>query len=132
MNKEYNLKFEEAKNIKGFKITYSKSLNDIKRLFKECREKGYSDLLSSDNCLVCMELLNFSIDLVHYDIEEYGLDYAFACCAKYKDWDWNTEGFANLEIYEGIFDNKDKFEELMFYAMLDYIKENNLYWSKEN
>ena len=132
MNREYNLKFEEAKKMEGFKIDYSMELNNIKRLFKECKDYGASDLLSIDNCLVCMELLNASIELTYYDVEQNGLDYGFFCCTKSKEYGWESQGFANLEIYEGIFDNKDKFEELMLNSMIEYISKNNLYWSKEN
>ena len=132
MNKEYNLKLEDARKLEGFKINYSMELKDMERLFKECKEHGNSDLLSMDNCLVCMELLNASIELTYYDVEEHGLDYGFFCCTKSEEYEWESQGFADLKIYEGIFDNKDKFEELMFNAMIKYISKNNLCWSKAN
>ena len=132
MNKEYNLKFEEAKKMEGFKINYSMELEDMKRLFKECKEHGDSDLLSTNNCLVVMELLNASIELIYYDIEDDGLDHGFFCCTKSKKYGWGSGGFSNLQINEDIFDDKNKFEELMFNSMIEYIKENYLYWSKAN
>ena len=132
MNKEYNLKLEDARKIEGFKISYSMDLKGIGKLFRECKEQGWSDLLSNNNCLVCMELLNASIELTYYDVEEYGLDYGFFCCTKSKKYGWGSGDFTDLEIYDGIFDNKDKFEELMFNSMMEYISKNYLYWSKAN
>ena len=131
---EYGIPFNKAKKLKDFRINYSLSLEEIKRLIVECNEKGYSDLLNSNNVLVIMEFGNYDIELTHYfiDDETDKLDIHLFCCAKYEDGEWESEGFADLEVNLEMFNNKDKFEELMYNAMTQYMKKYNLYWSVEN
>ena len=122
MMKEYVLKFEEAKKINGFKVKYSMEFEDIKKAFNEHKE--FDDM----ECLVYLELLNAHISLHYFDIS----DYSFVHYIKVSDDNLKTSGYSDLEICKGIFDNKDKFEELMFDLMMKHIKEENLYWSKVN
>lgn len=134
---EYDVPFSEIKKLDCYCIDYSMSLEEIKRMIKECDEHGCSELVTSDNVIINMELGNFDIEFTQYGINDItnNLESGFYCCANYKtnsDDGWQSEGFSELETSIDLFNNKDELEEKMYNAMIKYMKEDGFTWSKEN
>ena len=74
------------------------------------------------------------MELTHYGINDYTdkLDIGFFCCKNTEEYEWESEGFAELEVTLDLFDSEDKLEKAMYETMVEYMKKHNFTWSKAN
>lgn len=133
---EYGVPFEVIRGTDLFKMNYMvdradiiKVLDDIENLGELSEELEY---LYSDNVLLCLELGNLDIELILYGIEDNKLEGGFYVCARYGVIDWNSEGYAKLEVNKELFKSRDNLEKNMYKSLMQYAKENNLTWSEYN
>ena len=133
---EYGVPYEVIRGTDLFKMNYMvdradiiKVLDDIENLGELSEELEY---LYSDNVLLCLELGNLDIELILYGIEDNKLEGGFFIYARYGVIDWNSEGYAKLEVNKELFKSRDNLEKNMYKSLMQYAKENNLTWSKYN
>lgn len=133
---EYEVPYKAIRGTDLFKMNYMvdradiiKVLDDIENLGELSEELEY---LYSDNVLLCLELGNLDIELILYGIEDNKLEGGFYVCARYGVIDWNSEGYAKLEVNKELFKSRDNLEKNMYKSLMQYAKENNLTWSEYN
>lgn len=127
---EYGIPFKQIRKLDCYSMSYDLEFSKMKEYVFSFDEDGEN---GSTEVLAVLELGNFDIEFCEYGYTEKGnLDTGFFCCAKYKETGWQSEGFADLKVYEEMFDSKDKFEEEMYKAMIEYMKKEGFKWSEEN
>ena len=127
---EYGIPFKEIRKLDCYSVSYDLDFDKMKDYVFSFDENGME---SGTDVLAMIQLGNFDIEFCEYGYTEKGyLDTGFFCCAKYKETGWQSEGFADLEVYKEMFDSKDIFEEEMYKAMIEYMKKEGFKWSEEN
>lgn len=133
---EYNIPFEVIRGTDLFKMNYLIDRIDAIKVLDDIEKRGELskelEFLYSDNVLLCLELGNLDIELILYGIEDNKLEGGFYVCARYGVIDWNSEGYAKLEVNKELFKSRDNLEKNMYKSLMQYAKENNLTWSEYN
>ena len=133
---EYNIPFEVIRGTDLFKMNYLIDRIDAIKVLDDIEKRGELskelEFLYSDNVLLCLELGNLDIELILYGIEDNKLEGGFFVCARYGVIDWNSEGYAKLEVNKELFKSRDNLEKNMYKSLMQYAKENNLTWSEYN
>ena len=133
---EYNIPFEVIRGTDLFKMNYLIDRIDAIKVLDDIEKRGELskelEFLYSDNVLLCLELGNLDIELILYGIEDNKLEGGFFVCARYGVIDWNSEGYAKLEVNKELFKSRDNLEKNMYKSLMQYAKENNLTWSQYN
>lgn len=128
----YNIDFEEAKNMSCYKFTLKDeiTLKTYQKLFNEIAE-------NDDNYYGGKEVLEFgSVDIElnvttrSSERKENILD--FYICEKTKTHGWCSHDFSNYVIKEEDLSSVESLERVMFEQLMIYAKNNSLYWSKLN
>lgn len=133
---EYNIPFEVIRGTDLFKMNYLIDRIDAIKVLDDIEKRGELskelEFLYSDNVLLYLELGNLDIELILYGIEDNKLEGGFFVCARYGVIDWNSEGYAKLEVNKELFKSRDNLEKNMYKSLMQYAKENNLTWSEYN
>ena len=133
---EYGVPYEAIRGTDLFKMNYMVDRADIIKVLDDIEKRGELskelEFLYSDNVLLCLELGNLDIELILYGIEDNKLEGGFYVCARYGVIDWNSEGYAKLEVNKELFKSRDNLEKNMYKSLMQYAKENNLTWSEYN
>jgi len=124
MTENYNITFEQAKELNIYKYTQSHTIEELKDF------KSIKDIYINNN-LVVLELGNIDIELTISDAGEGELISGYYICTvndKGNDViEWESYDWAEDEVII-----TDNLERDMFNIMIKYAKENKLYWSRPN
>lgn len=131
---EYGVPYKVAKKLDCFKVNWNTPYEKAKELIKEFIINGTTSKEFYKMDAICvMEFGNIDIEFMSYGInDEDKFDTGFYCCANWEDDGWESHGFSDLIFNLEILEDRNKFEEVMYNSMIEYAKNNKLFWSKEN
>lgn len=138
MDKEnYEIKFEDARNMDIYKFDKEISLSKLKEGIKNLNKNICSSKLRSFYAPVKLKFGNISIELTILPEKKNSYFLDFVIWEYYKQLyevkrfedGWRPYKFLN---YSSNFDIEEDIEEFMYNKLIYIAKENNLFWSKSN
>lgn len=133
----YEIKFEDARNMDIYKFDKEISLSKLKEGIKNLNKNIFSSKLRSFYAPVKLKFGNISIELTILPEKKNSYILDFVIWEYYKqiyevkrfEDGWRAYKFLN---YSSNFDIEEDIEEFMYNKLIYIAKENNLFWSKSN
>lgn len=114
----YNFSFNSVKGMKEYKFTEvytNEQILNYKRILN----------VETHNVLAVLQIGNIDIELIVTDLAGGEIKAIYQILAKENEFDWDVKEWLD-------FIPEEYSEENMFYKLINYAKEHNLYWSKLN
>ncbi|MDU2121906.1 MAG: hypothetical protein E7E64_05165 [Clostridium celatum] len=136
-NEDYEIKFEDARNMDIYKFDKEITLSELREVFKNLNKNRFSSELRSFYAPIKLIFGNIGIELtiLPEGKNNYILDfvvwqyYTKLYDVKRLENGWKPYKFLN---YSYNFDIEEDIEEFMYNKLIKIAKENTLFWSKSN